>query len=85
MTHTTLNMEMRPERIWSELNLGAKVATGVAAVALIGASLAASLFLAGAALFSALVMVIYTTVAGWRKSENVEEAKPSHSEASPEL
>ena len=49
--------------------MGAKVAGGIVAVALIGASLVASVFLAGAAMFGALVMMVYGALAGKVKSK----------------
>ncbi|ASJ76323.1 hypothetical protein [Granulosicoccus antarcticus] len=67
MTYTTINMETNADKFWSEMPLGAKVAGGIVAVALIGASLVASVFLAGAALFGALVMMVYGALAGKRK------------------
>lgn len=59
MSYESLNLELHPERMWSELTLGAKVAVCASAITLIGASLVASVFLAAAALFSGLVMLIY--------------------------
>lgn len=64
MQNSTIYMNVRPEQLWSELSLGAKIAAGVATLALLGAALAASVFLAGAALFSALVMMVYSALAG---------------------
>ena len=72
MTYTTVNMEINPDKLWSDMPMGAKVAGGIIAVALIGASLVASLFLAGAALFGALVMMVYGALAG--KGKGKQEA-----------
>ncbi|MGQ7843387.1 hypothetical protein ACUNV4_02840 [Granulosicoccus sp. 3-233] len=59
MTHSSVNMEINPNKVWSDMPLGAKIAGGLVAAALMAASLVASVFLAGAALFAALVMVLY--------------------------
>ena len=69
MKYTTVNMDINPDKLWSDLPLGAKVAGGIIAVVLIGASLVASVFLAGAALFGALVMMIYGALAGKGKGK----------------
>ena len=44
---------------WSRLSAGAKVATVIAGLAIAAASVAASIFLAGAALFAGVVFVTY--------------------------
>ena len=64
MTNTTVKMEINPDKFWSEMPLGAKLAGSIVAIVLIGASLVASVFLAGAALFGALVMMVYGALAG---------------------
>ncbi len=75
MTYTTVKMEINPDKLWSDMPLGAKVAGGIVAVALIGASIVASVFLAGAALFGALVMMVYGALAGKGKSKKDAEVK----------
>ncbi len=69
MKYTTVNMEINPDKLWSDMPLGAKVAGSIIAVVLVGASLLASVFLAGAALFGALVMMIYGALAGKGKGK----------------
>lgn len=69
MNYTTVNMEINPDKLWSDMPLGAKVAGSIIAVVLVGASLLASVFLAGAALFGALVMMIYGALAGKGKGK----------------
>lgn len=83
MTYTSVNMEINPDKLWSDMPLGAKIAGSVAAVALIGASLVASVFLAGAALFGALVMMLYSAVAGRSKAKQpvAEQSDVRHSDA----
>ena len=49
---------------WGNLSAGAKVATILAGLAIAGASIAASIFLAGAALFAGLVFAVYRWVCG---------------------
>ena len=77
MTYTTVKMEINPDKLWSEVPLGARIAGGIVAVALIGASIVASVFLAGAALFGALVMMVYGALArkrrGRKESDVTEE------------
>ena len=77
MTYKTVNMEINPDKLWTDMPLGAKVAGGIIAVALIGASLVASFLLAGAALFGALVMLVYGALAGKgkRRKEAEEQAE----------
>ena len=69
MTNTTVKMEINPDKFWSDMPMGAKVAGSIVAVALIGASIVASVFLAGAALFGALVMMMYGALAGKGKGK----------------
>lgn len=73
MTNTTVKMEINPDKFWSDMPMGAKVAGSIVAVALIGASIVASVFLAGAALFGALVMMVYGALAG--KGRSVKETE----------
>ena len=76
MTYSTVKMEINPDKLWSDMPMGAKVAGGIVAVALIGASLVASVFLAGAAMFGALVMMVYGALAGkgkGKKEADVQE------------
>ena len=73
MTYSTVKMEINPDKLWSDMPTGAKVAGGIVAVALIGASLVASVFLAAAAMFGALVMMVYGALA--RKGKSRKEAE----------
>ena len=71
MTYTTVNMEIKPDKLWKDIPLGARIAGSIVAVALIGASLVASVFLAGAALFGGLVMMLYSAIASRGKTATV--------------
>lgn len=80
MTYTTVNMEINPDKLWSDMPLGAKVAGSIIAVALIGASLVASVFLAGAALFGALVMMVYGALAGRSKGKGKDKQEAAEAQ-----
>ena len=64
MNETNFEFNSNFNNPWSNLSAGAKVATVLAGLAIAAASVAASLFLAGAALFAAAVFATYRWVSG---------------------
>lgn len=70
MDKANFEFNMNQTNPWSNLSTGAKVATALAGLAIAAASVAASIFLAGAALFAGIVFVAYEWISG--KSKNSE-------------
>lgn len=64
--HSRIDMNMDARQMWQSVPLSARIVGGVIAVALIGASVVASVFLAGALLFAALVVMAYGAIIGKR-------------------
>lgn len=64
MDQANFELNMKQINPWGNLSAGAKVATVVAALAIGAASVAASIFFAGAALFAGAVFVIYRWASG---------------------
>lgn len=60
MNNANFEFNMNQENPWAKLSVSAKVATVLVGLVVAAASLAASIFLAGAALFGGLVMMAYT-------------------------
>ena len=74
-TMNKANFEFNVNQVnpWGSLSAGAKVATVLAGLAIAAASVAASLFLAGAALFAGAVFVTYRWVSGlFTRKESVD-------------
>ncbi len=59
MNNANFDFNINQQNPWANLSMGAKVSTGIAAAAVAAAGLAASFFLAGAALFATLVFGVY--------------------------
>lgn len=59
MNEANFEFNLNQQNPWTGLSAGAKVATILAGLAIAAASLAASIFLAGAALFAGAVFVTY--------------------------
>ena len=73
MNEAKFEFNMNQVNPWGSLSTGAKVATMLAGLAVAGASIAASIFLAGAALFAGVVFVTYQWIKGntdWMESES---------------
>ena len=64
MSQTNFEFNLNQANPWGSLSAGAKVATVLAGLAIAAASIAASIFLAGAALFAGAVFVIYHWASG---------------------
>ena len=72
MNNANFEFNMNQKNPWAEMTSGAKVATAIAGLGVVAASLAASLFLAGAALFSGLVFATYRWISSQSNKENNE-------------
>lgn len=66
MNNANFEFNLNQENPWSKLSISAKIATVLVGLVVAAASLAASIFLAGAALFGALVMMVY---AAWNNRQ----------------
>ena len=62
MNEANFEFNLNQANPWSNMSAGAKVATVLAGLAIAAASIAASIFLAGAALFAGLVFATYQWV-----------------------
>ena len=75
MSNANFEFNLNQENPWAKLSMSAKVATVLVGMVVAAASLAASIFLAGAALFGGLVMVAYTAWNG-RKHKQPSQPQP---------
>ena len=64
MNEANFKFDLNQTNPWGSLSAGAKVATILAGLAIAAASIAASIFLAGAALFAGLVFATYQWASG---------------------
>ncbi len=73
MNKANFEFDLNQTNPWSTLSTGAKVATALAGLAIAAASVAASLFLAGAALFAGFVFVAYEWISGKSKKSESDD------------
>jgi len=66
MNNASFEFDIKQITPWSSLSAGAKVATLLAGLVVAAASVAASIFMAGAALFAGAVFVAYQWIKGRR-------------------
>ncbi len=59
MNKANIEFNLNQDNPWSSMSAGAKAAIAIAGLGIVAASLAASLFLAGAALFAGVVLIAY--------------------------
>ncbi len=74
MNHANFEFNLNHSNPWGNLSTGAKVATVLAGLAVAGASIAASVFMAGAALFAGLVFATYQWLSGKSTAAETENS-----------
>ena len=75
MNNANFEFNLNHANPWANLSAGAKVATVLAGIAIAAASIAASVFLAGAALFAGVVFATYHWVSSkFSRKQSAQDA-----------